>query len=118
MEIDYWGDDVLMVESGSLIILDDQFVMINLRFSKDYDYEAEGRYLPNEILLINRDPNVSDDTDPPEWRVMMYPDQDDPYSFHYIGSWNRTMVQIRFYGSYANPQGESIEDFSLDVDIF
>ena len=113
MEIDYWGDDMLMVESGSLIVLDDQFVMINLRFSKDYDYEANYTHLPEEIMLINHDPNVIDDTVPPEWRVMMYPDTDDPYSFHYIGTWNNTMHGIRFYGSYLNPQGELNDCFSL-----
>ena len=118
MAIDYWGDDMLMIESGSLLVLDMQFVMINLRFSKDYDYDAHYAHLPEVIMLVNHDPNVINDNDPPEWRVMMYPDQDDPYSFHYIGTWNRTMVQIQFYGSYVNPQGEHVEGFTFDVDIF
>ena len=108
----------MLVESGSLIVLDDQFVMINLRFSEDYDYDAHDMHLPEVIMLVNHDPDVRDDTDPPEWRVMMYPDQDDPYSFHYIGTWNKTMMQIRFYGGFVKPQGELNDCFSLCVDIF
>ncbi len=117
MQIDSGEDDILMVESGSLFVLDDQFMIISLRFSKDYDYEAGYTHLPEKIMLVNHDPNISDDTDPPEWRVMMYPDQDDPYSFHYAGTWNDTMFCIMFYGSYADPQGEPHDCFSLHVDM-
>ena len=35
MQIDYWGDDPIPVDHGSLIILDDQFMLIDLHFSKD-----------------------------------------------------------------------------------
>ena len=117
MAIDDWESDVTMVESGSLMILDDQFMMISLRFSKNFDYASEDMHLPEEILLINQDPNIVDDTNPPLWRAVMYPDKDDPYAFHYAGTWNPTMYCIRFYGSYTSPEGDMTDCFSLHVDL-
>lgn len=116
MAIDYHGDDITMVESGSLIILDNQFMIISLQFSKDFDYDFHNTHIPDEILLVNQDPNIIDDTNPPLWRVVMYPDKDDPYSFHYIGSWNSTIHCIKFYGNYTNSEGEMLDCFSLHVD--
>lgn len=117
MAIDDWESDVTMVESGSLDILDDQFMMIHLRFSKDFDYASAGMHVPDEILLVNQDPNIVDDTNPPLWRVTMYPDADDPYVFHYICSWNPSLSCIRFYGSYTSPEGDVTDCFSLHADL-
>ena len=117
MQIDYWGDDVMMVESGSLVILDDAFMIISLRFSEEYDYEAHDTHLPDKIMLINHNPNIVNDNDPPEWLVWMYPDVDDPYSFHYACSWNWDMVSIDFYGRYTDSQGSHDTDFHLEIDM-
>ena len=114
MQIDYWGDDVMMVESGSLVILDDAFMIISLRFSEEYDYEAHDTHLPDGITLIN------DDHWPPKWpvwRVMMSWDQGDPYSFYYIGSWDPSISILQFCGTYTDPQGEQRPCFHLQVDI-
>lgn len=74
IETDYWGDEPMLVESGSFLILDDEFMLVNLRFSKEYDYSQDyGGNLPDIILLANFDLNIVDDTNPPEWRVWMYP---------------------------------------------
>ena len=115
MHIDNWEDD-LMVESGSLIILDHDFMIMNLRFSRDYENDTElDICVPEVLTLTNQDLNARDDTDPPLWQVTVYPDADDPYAFHYAGSWNNDMFLIKFYGSYTNPQGETRDCFSLDV---
>ncbi len=116
-EIDYWDDDILMIESGSLIVLDDQFMIISLRFSEDYDYDAAYAHVPESIMLANLDPNISNDTGTPDWRVTIYPDKNDPYSFHYIGTWNWTMAGFTFYGSYIDQCGDSHECFSFSVSI-
>ena len=115
--IDDWESAVTMVESGSLLLLDDQVMIISLRFSKDFDYALHDMHLPDEILLVNQDPNIVDDTNPPLWRVTMYPDADDPHAFHYIGSCNETMHCIRFYGSYTTPEGDMMDCFSLHADL-
>lgn len=116
MQIDNWEDDIPI--SGSLIILDMQFMIINLRFAKDFDYDAAYMHVPEKIMLVNYDTNISNDTGIPEWRVTIYPDEDDPYSFHYAGTWDLSMCCTRFYGSYVNQQGEDSECFSLHVDSF
>ena len=109
---DVWEDDIPI--SGSLLILDMQFVIINLRFSEDFDYEAAYMYhVPERIMLVNHDPNVSNDTGTPEWCVTIFPDENDPYAFHYAGTWNWSMSCARFYGSY-----EDVECFTLHVGIF
>ena len=119
MQIDYWGDDPIPVDHGSLIILDDQFMLIDLHFSKDFPFSTDGYVLPEAIYMVNHDPAVSDDTDPPEWHVFMYPDKDDPYAFHYACTWNWDMVGIKMYGEYTAPNGERHDSsFSLDIDIF
>ena len=51
MEIDDWETDALMVESGSLVILDNQFMLIDLHFSRDFDYAAAYTHLPDRIML-------------------------------------------------------------------
>ena len=116
MQIDDWEADIPV--SGSLIVLDMQVMLISLRFSEDFDYEAKDMRVPESILLANQDPNVSDDTGTPPWRAAMYPDADDPYAFHYIGTWNWPMACVRFYGDYADEQGDPIECFSLRVALF
>ena len=115
IETDYWGDEPMLVESGSFLILDDEFMLVNLRFSKEYDYSQDyGGNLPDIILLANFDLNIVDDTNPPEWRVWMYPDEDDPYAFHYAGTWNQQQgYGLYFYGSKTNAQGETTECFYL-----
>ena len=114
MQIDYWGDDPIPVDHGSLIILDDQFMLIDLHFSKDFPFSTDGYVLPEAIYMVNHDPAVSDDTDPPEWHVFMYPDKDDPYAFHYAGTWNQQQgYGLYFYGSKTNAQGETTECFYL-----
>lgn len=119
MQIDYWGDDPIPVDHGSLMILDDQFMLIDLHFSKDFPFSTDGYVLPEAIYMVNHDPSVSDDTDPPEWHVFMYPDKDDPYAFHYACTWNWDMVGIKMYGEYTAPNGERHDSgFSLDIDIF
>ena len=56
IETDYWGDEPMLVESGSFLILDDEFMLVNLRFSKEYDYSQDyGGNLPDIILLANFD---------------------------------------------------------------
>ena len=73
IETDYWGDEPMLVESGSFLILDDEFMLVNLRFSKD-----------------------------------------DPYAFHYAGTWNQQQgYGLYFYGSKTNAQGETTECFYL-----
>ena len=119
MQIDYWGDDPIPVDHGSLIILDDQFMLIDLHFSKDFPFSTDGCVLTEAIYMVNHDPEVSDDTDPPDWHVFMYPDKDDPYAFHYACTWNWDMVGIKMYGEYTAPNGEQHDSgFSLDIDIF
>ena len=115
IETDYWGDEPMLVESGSFLILDDEFMLVNLRFSKEYDYSQDyGGNLPDIILLANFDLNIVDDTNPPEWRGWMYPDEDDPYAFHYAGTWNQQQgYGLYFYGSKTNAQGETTECFYL-----
>ena len=50
IETDYWGDEPMLVESGSFLILDDEFMLVNLRFSKEYDYSQDyGGNLPDII---------------------------------------------------------------------
>lgn len=115
--IDYGGDDTLMIESGSLIVLDDQLMIISLRFSEDYDDDAAYAHVPERIMLANLDPNISNDTGTPDWRVTIYPDQNDPYAFHYIGTWNWTMAGFTFYGGYTDEHGDARECFSLRVSI-
>ena len=118
MRVDNGEDDALPVESGSLIVLDMQFMIISLRFSKDFDYEAAYMHLPEEIMLVNVDPNIDNDTGTPLWCVTIYPDADDPYSFHYAGTWNPSMACVRFYGSHVNAQRDQIEGFSFQVAAF
>ena len=119
MQIDYWGDDTIPVDHGSLIILDDQFMLIDLHFSKDFPFSTDDCILPDAIYMVNHDPAVSDDTDPPEWHVFMYPDKDDPYAFHYACTWNMDMVGIKMYGEYTAPNGEQYDSgFSLYIDIY
>ena len=106
----------MLVESGSVLILDDEFMLVNLRFSKEYDYSQDyGGNLPDIILLANFDLNIVDDTNPPEWRVWMYPDEDDPYAFHYFGTFNWTMAGIHMFGRYLAFEGDPEPDscFSL-----
>ena len=44
----------------------------------------------------------------------MYPDEDDPYAFHYAGTWNQQQgYGLYFYGSKTNAQGETTECFYL-----
>ena len=63
IETDYWGDEPMLVESGSFL---------------------------------------------------MYPDEDDPYAFHYAGTWNQQQgYGLYFYGSKTNAQGETTECFYL-----
>lgn len=50
MQIDYWGDDPIPVDHGSLIILDDQFMLIDLHFSKDFPFSTDGYVLPGGHL--------------------------------------------------------------------
>lgn len=116
MEIDDWETDVLMVESGSLVILDNQFMLIDLHFSRDFDYAAAYTHLPDRIMLTNQDPCVSDENNPAEWRAWMFPDQDDPYAFHYACTWNPDMACIRFYGIFENAEGGIEDCFSLHID--
>ena len=117
MEYDNRETEMMPLESGSLVILDDAFMIISLRFSEEYDYEAHDTHLPDKIMLINHNPNIVNDNDPPEWLVWMYPDEDDPYSFHYACSWNWDMVSIDFYGSYTDSQGSHDTDFHLEIDM-
>lgn len=114
--IDNWECEIPI--SGSLIVLDMQFMMIHLQFSKDFDYEAHDMHLPERIILANHDLNVSNDTSTPDWRAVMYPDEDDPYSFHYASTWNWPMATVRFYGDYMDSLGEYLEAFTTCVSIF
>lgn len=114
MSIDNW-DDPIMVESGSLVVLDDAFVLIHIRFARDYDYAANDQHVPDEIMLPNHNVDVVDTTDPPEHLVYMYPDEDDPYSFHYAGSWKNSQYGFWFYGSYTDPQGNGCDAFKLHL---
>ena len=121
IETDYWGDEPMLVESGSFLILDDEFMLVNLRFSKEYDYSQDyGGNLPDIILLANFDLNIVDDTNPPEWRVWMYPDEDDPYAFHYFGTFNWTMAGIHMFGRYLAFEGDPAPDscFSLLIAVY
>ena len=118
-DIDNWVDDDLMVKSGSAIVLNHSILIIDLHFSDSFDYESNDTHVPNEITLCNRDPNVTDDSGTPEWQVTIFPDQDDPYAFHYACTWNMDMVGIKMYGEYTAPNGERHDSgFSLDIDIF
>ena len=114
MEYDNRETEMMPLESGSLVILDDAFMIISLRFSEEYDYEAHDTHLPDGITLIN-----DDHWSPkwPVWRVMMSWDQGDPYSFYYIGSWDPSISILQFCGTYTDPQGEQRPCFHLQVDI-
>lgn len=115
IETDYWGDEPMLVESGSFLILDDEFMLVNLRFSKEYDYSQDyGGNLPDIILLANFDLNIVDDTNPPEWRVWMYPDEDDPMLsiMPGLGISSRIRCSIFMLGK-TNAQGETTECFYL-----
>lgn len=108
--------DAQMVESGSLLILDNQFLMISLRFSKDFDYDAKGVHLPEVIRLVNRDPDISVYWEPPEWCVTLFPDRDDPYAFHFLGTWNSRIDRIVFVDLNETCE-EPREGFLLDVAV-
>lgn len=116
IDSDNWDDSVLMVESGSLIILDEQFLIIDLHFSHDFDYELHNSHLPHMIMLTNQNPLVSHKDNSQEWKAWMFPDQGDPYAFHYMCTWNHTMYSIDFYGEYIDSQGEKRDCFELHID--
>lgn len=109
---DYWGDDMLF-ESGTLMVLDDQFMLVDLRFSKTFGYDASCR-LPERIILVNQDLSVTDDPKKPLWQVTLYPDEDDPYAFHYLGTWNETMHGLEFLGQSQASEGVWNDGFHLD----
>lgn len=117
MGIDNWDDAVLMVESGSLMIVDQQFMIIDLHFSRNYDYALHNDHLPHMIMLTNQNPLVSPEETSQEWKAWMFPDRDDPYAFHYMCTWNHTMYSIDFYGEYINSQGEYSDCFELHIDL-
>ena len=117
-EIDNWEDDNLMVESGSAIVLDEQLLIVDIHFSDSFDYEANYTGVPEQIMFVNHDPDVNNNASIPNWQVTVYPDKDDPYSFHYIGTYNRTMAGFIIYGSYTTPEGEPYDCFSLQVPLY
>lgn len=117
-QIDNWEDDNLMVESGSAIVLDQSVLIIDLHFSNSFDYEARDMHVPEQITFFNHEPNVSDETGTPEWQVTIFPDQDDPYAFHYFGTFNWTMAGIHMSGSYINPEGELNSCFSFQIAVY
>ena len=94
--------------------------MIDLHFSDSFDYESNDTHVPNEITLCNRDPNVTDDSGTPEWQVTIFPDQDDPYAFHYFGTFNWTMAGIHMFGRYLAFEGDPEPDscFSLLIAVY
>ena len=118
--IDNWVDDDLMVESGSAIVLNHSILIIDLHFSDSFDYESNDTHVPNEITFCNRDPNVTDDSGTPEWQVTIFPDQDDPYAFHYFGTFNWTMAGIHMFGRYLAFEGDPEPDscFSLLIAVY
>ena len=119
-DIDNWVDDDLMVKSGSAIVLNHSILIIDLHFSGSFDYESNDTHVPNEITLCNRDPNVTDDSGTPEWQVTIFPDQDDPYAFHYFGTFNWTMAGIHMFGRYLAFEGDLEPDscFSLLIAVY
>ena len=70
--------------------------------------------------ISNRDPNVTDDSGTPEWQVTIFPDQDDPYAFHYFGTFNWTMAGIHMFGRYVAFEGDPEPDscFSLLIAVY
>ena len=119
-DIDNWVDDDLIVKSGSAIVLNHSILIIDLHFSDSFDYESNDTHVPNEITLCNRDPNVTDDSGTPEWQVTIFPDQDDPYAFHYFGTFNWTMAGIHMFGRYLAFEGDPEPDscFSLLIAVY
>ena len=115
IEIKRWAEDHMMIESGCVMVLDKQLLIVDLHFSASYDDEANLTGLPEELMFINHDPNVGDETGKPYWQVTVYPDEDDPYAFHYVGTYNRSMIDFKIYGFYTNPEGEVVECFNMDV---
>ena len=109
-----------MVKSGSAIVLNHSILMIDLHFSDSFDYESNDTHVPNEITFCNRDPNVTDDSGTPEWQVTIFPDQDDPYAFHYFGTFNWTMAGIHMFGRYVAFEGDPEPDscFSLLIAVY
>ena len=118
MEIDNWEDDNLMVQAGSAIVLNRSALILDLHFSDSFDYEANDTHLPEELTFFNLNPDVSNDTGTPEWQVTIFPDSNDPYAFHYFGTYNWTMAGIYICGSYTNSEGESNSCFDLHIAVY
>lgn len=115
---DNFDTDIMPVESGSLVILDNQLMLLNIRYSEKFDYAANHTHLPEQLTLFNYEPDTCNDTGIPHWCITIYPDQDDPYSFHYVGTWNWSMSSFTLYGNYINPQGDLQQAFSFRVSIY
>lgn len=116
-EIDDWYDDDLMVAEGSAaIVLDQSILIIDLHFSDTYDYAAHDTHLPEELTFFNHDPN--DETYIPDWQVTIFPDRDDPYAFHYFGTFNWTMSGIYMYGGYTDSEGIPHDCFEFQIAVY
>ena len=118
MGIDNWEDDNLMVQAGSAIVLNRSVLILDLHFSDSFDYEANDTHLPEELTFFNLNPDVSNDTGTPEWQVTIFPDSNDPYAFHYFGTYNWTMAGIYICGSYTNSEGEPYSCFDLHIAVY
>ncbi len=121
-EIDNPETGASMLDSGYIRILDDQQLMeIDLQFSKNFDYEAHDQHLPEIIAIRNYVPCDSlgnSNRESPKWKYPIFPDRDDPYSFHYIGTFNWTMVQFSLHNIYTDQQGKSRDCFSVDIEVY
>lgn len=112
--IDNWELDDLAVESGSAIVLDRSVLIIDLHLSDSFDFEANYTEFPERITLYSHESEVFTEEMLPVWRVEIFPDEDDPYAFHYCGTFNWTMTEIYMYGN----DGESLGGFSLHIAVY
>ncbi len=98
-----------------------RIIEIDFHFSKTFDYAAYNEHLPDRIWIVNYDPGVVDDLDEPdrpELEVSIFPDMGDPYSFHYIGTFNWTMVGVGLLGDHIDECGQLKEDFYFRIGVY
>ena len=114
---DNFETEIMPVESGTILLLDDELMLFSIRYSSEFDFEANYWHLPERLTLFNFEPYAPNDTGTPHWQVTLYPDQDDPYAFHYVGTWNASMAGFTLYGEYRDPQGVFLQAFSFRVSV-
>lgn len=115
---DNFETEIMPVESGTILVLDDQLMIFSIRYSDEFDFEANYTHLPERLTLFNFEPDTLNDTGTPRWQVTIFPDQDDPYAFHYIGTWNWSMAGFTLCGEFLNPQGEFQGAFTFRVSVY